>query len=82
MILYYFLKEIKNICQAHVCDTKLDNPLWFSLSRIKDKKDFFIAEINGGEMMSKGLNMYIAALSYAGKTLFVLLDPRIIVSFC
>ena len=60
------------MCEAHVCDTKLDNPLWFRL---------FIAEINGREKMRKALYKHRAALSYAGNTLLVLSDSRIIVSF-
>ena len=69
------------MCEAHVCDTKLDNPLWFRLCRTKDITDFFIAEINGREKMSKALYKHIAALSYARNTLLVLSESRIIVSF-
>ena len=45
----------------HVWDTKefllqLDNPLPFKINRIKEIEDFFIAEINDREEMSKTLN--------------------------
>ena len=52
--------------------TKLDNPLLFRLSRIKEREDFFIMEINGKVKMSKIKNKHITALDYANKTLPIL----------
>ena len=56
--------------KAHVCNTRLDNPLRFRLSRIKET-GFFITEINDREKISQTPNKYITSLNYADKILLV-----------
>ena len=53
--------------EPHFSDTKLDNPLQFTLSRIK-KIDFFIAEIVDIEKSRKTLNKYITTLNHPVKS--------------
>ena len=53
-----------------MCNTRLDNPLRFRLSRIKET-GFFITEINDSEKMSQTPNKYITSLNYDDKILLV-----------
>ena len=46
MILDYFLKKSTLMNEAHVCGTKLDNPLRFRLSKIKEIENVFISDIS------------------------------------
>ena len=55
--------------ETHVYNTKLDNPLQFKLSRIKETVDFFITEINDREKMGQPPIKYIISLNYADKAL-------------
>ena len=68
--------------EAYICDTTLDNPLWFRLSRIKETEDFFTANINGREKIGKALNRYITGLNYTEKSLLVLSCPSSGASLC
>ena len=51
---------------------QLDNALKFRLTKINDIEDFFIAEIEEREKMSKALSKYIGAFDYSGKILLAL----------
>ena len=44
----------------------------FTLNKINEIKDCFIAEINERELMSKILSKYLASFDYFGKSLIVL----------
>ena len=44
----------------------------FTLNKINEIKDCFIAEINERELMSKILSKYLASFDYLGKSLIVL----------
>ena len=60
-----------------MCDAKqiyllLDNALPPILSRVKETEDFFIAEINGNDKMSKKHSKYITVRDYTDNTLLVL----------
>ena len=60
-----------------VCDAKqiyllLDNALPLRLSSVKETEDFFIAEINGNDKMSKKHSKYITVRDYTDNTLLVL----------
>ena len=50
----------------------ISNDQQFSLSKINEIKDYFIAEKKERELMSKNLSKYIASLEYFGKSLIVL----------
>ena len=50
----------------------LDNQKQFRLNKINAVKDYFIAEIREKELMSKGLNKYIASFYYFDKFLIAL----------
>lgn len=52
--------------------TQLHKILQFRLHRIEDIDDFFVAEMNQRENLSKVFDKYIAALEYAVKNLLVL----------
>ena len=49
--------------EAHLCDTKLDNPLQFRFSKITKKQT---------QKMRRTLNKYMTTLNYADRTLLVL----------
>ena len=50
----------------------MSNELQFSLNKINEIKDYFIAEIKERELMSKRLSKYIASFDYFDKSLIVL----------
>ena len=50
----------------------LSNNQQFRLSRIKEIRDYFVAEIKERELMSKRLSKYIASFDYFDKSLIVL----------
>ena len=52
--------------------SKIGNTVWFTLSRIKQIHDFFIAEINYRQRISEKLNRYITALYYFDKVFIIL----------
>ena len=60
-------------CNSVECNSvetsNLDNQQ-FRLNKINEIKDYFIAEIEGRELMSKRLSKYIASLDYFDKSLF------------
>ena len=51
--------------------SSLDNQQ-FRLNKINEIKDYFIAEIKEGELMSKKLSRYIASFDYFDKSVIVL----------
>ena len=76
--------EIKSIeCNSIECnstesiehnsiDTSNLNNQQFRLNKISEIEDCFIAEIKGGELMSKKLSKYISFFDYFDKSLIVL----------
>ena len=50
----------------------LNDQQQFTLDKISEVRDYFIAEIRGKELMSKRYCKYIAFLDYFGKSLTVL----------
>ena len=52
--------------------TTLDGQQQFRLNKIKEIKDYFVAEIKERELMSKRLSKYIASFDYFDKSLIVL----------
>ena len=48
------------------------NEQQFRLNKINEVKDYFVAEIKEGELMSKSLSKYIASFDYFDKLLIVL----------
>ena len=48
------------------------NEQQFQLNKIKEIKDYFVAEIKERELMSKRLSKYIASFDYFDKPLFYL----------
>ena len=61
---------------SDLSETPLNVPLndqqHFRLNNINEIKDYFVAEIKGRELMSKGLSKYIASFDYFDKSLIVL----------
>ena len=51
----------------------ISNDQQFRLNKINEIKDYFIAEIREGELVSKNLSKYIASIEYLDKSLIVLL---------
>ena len=50
----------------------LNNQQQFRLKKINEIKDYFVAEINEREQMSKRLSKYIASFDYFDKSVIVL----------
>ena len=50
----------------------ISNDQQFTLNKINEIKDYFIAEIRERELMSKNLSKYIASFEYFDKSLIVL----------
>ena len=50
----------------------ISNDQQFRLNKINEIKDYFIAEIREGELVSKNLSKYIASIEYLDKSLIVL----------
>ena len=50
----------------------ISNDQQFRLNKIKEIKEYFIAEIRERELMSKNLSKYIASFEYLDKSLIVL----------
>ena len=50
----------------------MSNKQQFRLSKISEIKDYFVAEIQERELMSKRLSKYIASFDYFDKSLIVL----------
>ena len=50
----------------------LNDQKQFRLNKVSEVRDYFIAEIMERELMSKMLSIYIAFLTYFGKSLIVL----------
>ena len=55
---------------------QLYHAIQFRLSKVNDVKEYFIADIHEGEIMSKTLNKYVAAFNYIGKTLFLFISNK------
>ena len=53
-------------------NANISNDEQFSLNKINEIKDYFIAEIKERELMSKSLGKYIASFEYLDKSLIVL----------
>ena len=51
----------------------MSNKQQFRLNKISEIKDYFVAEIQERELMSKRLSKYIASFDYFDKSLIVLL---------
>ena len=58
-----------NLNGAPLSATPLNDQQQFRLSRINEIKDYFVAEINERELMSKRLSKYIASFDYFDKSL-------------
>ena len=54
-------------------NTIMSNKQQFRLNKISEIKDYFVAEIQERELMSKRLSKYIASFDYFDKSLIVLL---------
>ena len=63
--------ETHNI-YPHLNATLLSDQQQFSLNKINEIKDYFVAEIKERELMSKRLSKYIASFEYFDKSLIVL----------
>ena len=63
--------ETHNI-YPHLNATLLSDQQQFSLNKINEIKDYFVAEIKERELMSKRLSKYIASFDYFDKSLIVL----------
>ena len=68
-----------NECNSHEAyiiypnlSTIPSNEQQFQLNKIKEIKDYFVAEIKERELMSKRLSKYIASFDYFDKPLFYL----------
>ena len=53
-------------------NANISNDQEFVLNKIKEIKDYFIAEIEERELMSRNLRKYIASCEYLDKSLIVL----------
>ena len=55
---------------ANISNHKLYHKFW--LNKINEIKDYFVAEINERELMSKNLSKYIASFEYFDKSIIAL----------
>ena len=58
-----------NLNGASLSATPLNDQQQFRLSKINEIKDYFVAEINERELMSKRFSKYIASFDYFDKSL-------------
>ena len=70
-------------CNSVECNSietsNLDNQQ-FRLNKIREIKDYFIAEVKERELISKRLSKYIASFDYFDKSLIVLLATSVSIS--
>ena len=72
IILNYFKKVKCNSIKAPNIYPNLNDQQQFSLNKINEGKDYFIAEIRERELMSKRLSKYVVPFNYFDKSLIVL----------
>ena len=58
--------------ETHNIYPNLNDQLKFRLNKINEIKDYFVAEIQERQLMSKRLSKYIASFVYFDKSLFYL----------
>ena len=61
-----------NLNAIQLSATPQNDQQQFQLNKINEIKDYFIAEIEKRELMSKSLDKYIASFDYFDKSLIVL----------